>query len=243
MAAVQGSDSPKEFTFLQSLSVYSSSARGAAKEVKTVFYKLLPTLKLWNGFFQNWYYCPPFLSVWGRTCRLQWRLSKSVKCVGVKRMGRKLCVRILKAPAGFACWRGEQPVPQQCERSAWAAAGAANNCTDKTGNLRIDTDKNSLSNSFRTFGILQLCLTPPEVFVKLKQEESMHATGMILFNGFSLCLCERGSIEERHLKYWMAYKITKNASTEQVGGHQQKYYPGGSVRSSIPFWNQREVLA
>lgn len=46
VGVVKGSDSPKEFTFLQSLSAHSSSARGAAKEVKTVFHKLLPTPKL-----------------------------------------------------------------------------------------------------------------------------------------------------------------------------------------------------
>lgn len=58
MGVVKGSDSAKEFTFP---SVYSSSVRGAAQEVKTIFHKLLPTLEHQNDFFKtDWYCCPPF---------------------------------------------------------------------------------------------------------------------------------------------------------------------------------------
>lgn len=69
---------------------------------------------------------------------------------------------------------------------------------------------------------------------KKKEKTILHTTGTILFNDSSLCLCKRGSIEEKQLQYWIVYNIIKAQGIEQVGGHYRTITLSTLLRTSCP---------
>lgn len=49
------------------------------------------------------------------------------------------------------------------------------------------------------------------------------ATGRILFNGSSLCLCGRGTVAEKQLQYCLVYNIVKKKKKQdREGGGQSR---------------------
>lgn len=145
----------------------------------------------------------------------------------------------LKVSEGLACWGGQQSEHQQRQvkcLSCWKG------CLT-TGRLKLASSEQGFKKF--TLKFLQNLWNYPALpdfpcylykmkSKKKKEKTILHTTGTILFNDSSLCLCERGSIEEKQLQYWIVYNIIKAQGIEQVGGHYRTITLSTLLRTSCP---------